>query len=99
MTFVDHHMPIAAHKIVDLITVGETLDHRHVKAAVWLALAASDATDLLLVDAEEHGQLRDPLLEKWLAVNNDQCVATALGDDIGTEHSLANAGRSNEYSD
>src|SRR5260370_15500320 len=98
MTLVDDHVPIAADEIVDVISVDETLDHRHVKAAVWFALAASDATDLLLIDAEEHCQLRDPLLEKWLAVNDDQSAATAFGDQIGAEHGLADAGRSDEHS-
>src|SRR5689334_16962913 len=98
MTLVDDHMPIAADEIVDLIPVDETLDHRDVKGTVRIALAASDAANPLLVDAEEHRQLCDPLLEQWLAVDHDQRAAGALGNEEGSEHRLSDSGWSDEHS-
>jgi hypothetical protein len=59
-------VPIAGDQVVDLLLANETLDHRHIDAIVGFAFAASDTADLLFVDAEEHRQLCNPLLEERL---------------------------------
>ena len=90
------YVTVLGDQLVDIVPLDEALDHGDVEGAVVLAMATTDPADLLLVDVEEHGELCDPLLEQWLAVNQNQGVAPARYDQVGAEHSLANAGGSNE---
>src|SRR5580658_9615974 len=98
MALVNNYVPIAADEIVYLILVDKTLDHRHIEPTVWLALTAADATNVLLVDAQKHCQLCDPLCKKWPPVDDDQGASRALGNEIGSEHGLSDSRRPNEHS-
>ena len=46
---------------------------------------------------KEHCELRDPLIEEWLPVHEDERAARALRDQIGSENGLADAGRGDKY--
>src|SRR5581483_8936543 len=90
-------VPVASDDLVYRIPPNETLDHCHVQSAVQFALTAANATDLLLIETQEHGELCDPLVKEWLAVDDDQSAAPTFADQIRAEHRLADTGRSDEH--
>jgi hypothetical protein len=92
-------VPVARNPIVNRSLADKALNHGYVESAVGSAFAATDLTDAALIDAEEHRQLRDPLVEERLPVNEDQYATRTLRDQVGAEYRLANAGRTNENAD
>src|SRR5438093_10926286 len=91
VAFVHDHVPIRGHDIVYSVLSYDALDHGDVEPAVGLALATSYLTHLLLVDAEEHRELRDPLVQKGPAVDEHEGTAAAFGHDPGAENRLPHA--------
>jgi len=63
MALINDNVSVAGYKVVDFVFADQTLDRCYIDQAVRFAFAASDAPDALLIDAEEHRQLRYPLLE------------------------------------
>jgi len=96
MAFIGDDMTITADSIVDPSLADQALNHRNVQAAVQTALSGTDLADVLGLDAEEQRQLRDPLVEERLAVNQNQRVPASRSDKIGPNHSLADTRRCDE---
>ena len=48
------------------------------------------------LDAEEHRELGEPLVEELLAVHEDERAPPALRHEVGAEDRLADAGRRDE---
>ena len=97
VTFVDDDVSVPGHEIIDLPLSDEALDHRHIEAAVRFTFAPAHLTHVLLIDSEEHRELRDPLVEKVLAVDEDQRAPSALRDQVGAENGLPDARRADEH--
>ena len=70
-----------------------------VQHAVRPAFPAPYSTDVLLVDAEEHRKLCDPLVEKRPTMHEDEGAAASLRDQVGAEDRLADPGRRDEDPD
>ena len=98
MAFIYDYVAVLGDQLVDIVPLDEALDHRDVEGAVVFAMAAADPADLPFIDVEEHGQLRDPLLKQWLAMDQNQGVTCPRSDQVRAEYSLANAGWSNKDS-
>src|SRR5439155_18226980 len=77
----------------------ETLDHRHVQPAVGSVLAGTNLADGFRSEAQEHGQLGNPLIKERLPVDQDACAARSGGDQIGTDDSLADTRRCDQDAD
>ena len=75
VALVDDDLAIAGHEVVDGFLAHEALDHRDVDSAGGLPLSGADLPDLLLVDSQEHGELRAPLVEQRFPVHQDQRAA------------------------
>ena len=97
MTFIDNDVSVAGDEIIDVVVVIETLNHCDIEAAVGLAFPAPDLTDLFCVYTKEDRQLRDPLLEERLTMDQDQSIAGALRDEIGPKDRLPDARRSSKH--
>ncbi len=97
MTFIDNDVSVAGDEVIDVVVVIETLNHCDIEAAVGLALPAPDLTDLFCIYTKEDCQLRDPLLEERLTMDQDQSIAGALRDEIGPKDRLPDARRSNKH--
>ena len=70
-----------------------------VQRAVRPAFSPPDSTDVLLVDAEEHRKLCDPLVEVRPPVHEDEGAAAPLGDEVRSQDGLADSGRRDEDAD
>jgi hypothetical protein len=97
MALIDNYMAVAGNQVVDYSFADEALNHGHVEMAVGSALTAADLADCALIDTEEHRELRYPLVEERLPVNKDQRATRSLSDQVRSQDSLANAGRSNKH--
>ena len=64
-----------------------------------LALAAADDADLLLRDAQELRELRDPLVEERLSVDQHERRDSTFRDQVGGEDGLARPGRRDDDAD
>ena len=93
VAFIDDDVTVRSNEIVDSFLTDEALHHRHIKLSVRLALTTADLPDVLLVDIEEHCQLRLPLLEQRLSVHEDERAARTLRDEVRAKNGLPNARR------
>ena len=91
MALVDDHLTVAGDEIGDGVLAHEALDHRDVDAARGRALRTSDLPDLLSIEAEEQRELRQPLIEKGLSMDEDQRAARSRCDEVRADHRLADA--------
>ena len=57
---------------------------------------APDLPYRLLLDAEEHGELGDPLIEERPAMRQDERAPASFGDEVGAENGLADPGGRHE---
>lgn len=96
VALVDDDVPVLPNEFIDGVLVNQTLDHRDIEASVGLPLSCADLADVLRVEPEEDGELREPLVEERAAVDEHQRVAPALSDEVRAQHGLAHSGRRNE---
>jgi hypothetical protein len=96
VTLIDDDVTICRNAVLDGALANEALEHRHVKPAGGPAAATPDPPDLGRRHAEEERELRHPLFEERLAVNEDEGAATASRGQEGTDHRLPEARRSHE---
>jgi hypothetical protein len=75
------------------------LDHRYSELAVRGVLAGADLADGLGRETQEHGQLRNPLVEERLAVDQHEGASRSRRDQIRADDSLAHARRRDEHTD
>src|ERR1017187_85901 len=99
MALVNDDLSIAGDEIINRILPNKALNHRDVEATVWFALATSDLSDFLLVDAKEYCELRHPLSKERLSMHEDQCAASTAGDYIGSKDRLSDPRRRHEDPD
>ena len=99
VTLIDNYVAVGRHQIVDAVQPDETLDHRHVQAAVGGVLPGANLADGLGSEPEEHGQLGNPLIEEWLPVDQDECAARSGCDQIGADDGLADTRRRDQDAD
>lgn len=72
VTFIDDHNAVGTCQIFDVLASSEALDDGDVDDAGQLCLAAPELTDLLGVAAQVGREPLPPLLNKRLAVDDDQ---------------------------
>jgi len=96
MTLVDQHVTVLRDAVVDLAATHQALDHRDVEAPVEPGAPAAEGANRPQVEAEEAGELRDPLVPQGFAMNEHQRVASAGGDEIRADDGLPAAGRRHE---
>jgi hypothetical protein len=99
VTLIDNYVAVCRHQIIDAVQPDETLDHRHVQAAVGGVLPGTNLTDGFGSEPEEHGQLGNPLIQERLPVDQDECAARSGGDQIGTDNGLADTRRRDQDAD
>jgi len=98
VALVDYDLAVGAHGRIDPALPHQALDHRDVEPTVRGPLPRADPTDLPRPEAQEHGELRHPLLEQGPAVHQDERAAAAGCDEPGRDRGLSGSGRSDEDS-
>jgi hypothetical protein len=96
VALVDDDVAVVRDEFVDLVVADEALDHGHVDPTRHAALPAPDLADRFRLHAEEHGELRPPLIEQGLAVDQDQRAAPASLREVGADHRLPSSRGSDE---
>ena len=99
VALVDDHMAVRRDEVVDAPQAHETLDHRHIQAPSECMLAGADLADSLGGEAEEHGQLGNPLIEERLTVDQHERAPGSRCDQIRANYGLAHAWRRDEQTD
>src|SRR4051812_1216581 len=99
VALVDDHVPIACDAVIHLSFADEALDHRHVESASGPTLPAAGHPDTLLLDSEEHRELRHPLIEQRLSVYQHERIAGALRDQVCAQDGLPDSRRRHEDTD
>jgi hypothetical protein len=99
VALVDDNVTIPCDQVVDRSLADEALDHGDVQPSRRGTLARADLPDRLGVDAEKHGQLRDPLIQERLPMDQDQRRPGAGRDEVGPDDGLADARRRHENPD
>ncbi len=69
MALVNDDVTVARDEILHLVAPDETLEHGDIELSSRLVPSGADPADLGGRDAEEDGELSDPLLEQWTAVD------------------------------
>ncbi len=90
---------IRRHEVVNASSAHDALDHRDVEATVRLAPATADLAHLLLTDAQEHGELSDPLVEEWPPVDEHEGAPASPRHQVRPEGGLSDPGRCDEDAD
>jgi hypothetical protein len=96
VALVDHDLPVGMHDVVDLPLSHEALDQGDVEATVGSPLSAAELPDLLRLEAQEHAQLRDPLVQERPAMHQNQCAAAAFRDEPRPDRRLSGSWRRDE---
>lgn len=99
MALIHDDMAVLGHEIVDLVIAQQALDHRDVDPPREPTLPASDSPDGLLLHIEKERQLRDPLIEKRLAVHEHERAPSALGHEEDPGDRLADPRWRDEHAD
>lgn len=99
MALVDDHMPVRRDQVVNMAYTHEALDHRHIELAIRGVLAGADLADRLGRETQEHGQLRSPLIEARLAVDQHEGTSGSRCDQICADDGLAHARQRDEHTD
>ena len=93
VAFVHHHVTVVRDAVVHLPIPDQALNHGDVDPALELLATAAQTTDLTFRNVEKLAQPVAPLLHELLAVNKDQGVDAALGDQPGGDDCLSECGR------
>jgi hypothetical protein len=97
VALVDDHVAVVCGQLIDRAVADQALDHGHVDPAGDTALPAPDLPDRLRLHAEEHRELRPPLIEQRLAVDQHQRAAPASRGEVGTHDRLTCSRRRHEH--
>ena len=93
VAFVHHHVAVVRDAVVHLPVPDQALNHGDVDPALELLATAAQTTDLTFRNVEKLAQPVAPLLHELLAVNENQGVDAALGDQPGGDDRLSECGR------
>ena len=93
VAFVHHYVAVVRDAVVHLPVPDQALNHGDVDPAPELPAASAETADLRFRDVEKLTQPVGPLLHELLAVNENQGVDAALGDQPGGDHRLSECGR------
>ncbi len=99
VALIDDHLTVVCDDIFDLLLPDEALDHCHVQFAIAGLLACSDLADLLRLDAEEQGELCQPLVQERSPMHQDKRAASSLRHEVRANNRFTDAGRRHEHSD
>src|SRR5881628_1603911 len=91
VALVRDHVPVRGHNVVYSVLADHALDHGDVESAITLVLATPYLTHLSFVDAEEHRELGDPLVQEWSTVDEHEGAAAAFGHEPGAENRFPHA--------
>ena len=97
VALVNHEMAVTGHQVVDLAPAHQALDHAHIDDAARPARAAADPPDGRRGQIEERAETGEPLVHQLAAVNEDEGIGPARGDDRGRHHRLAEPGRGRQH--
>ncbi len=96
VAFVDDEVAVVGDAVVHGAFANEALDEGDVEGAGEFAASAAQATNGFCGQVEEGGEAFEPLLHELLAVNKDEGIHSAPGDEPGGEDGLAEGGRGGE---
>ncbi len=74
-------MTIVHHTLIDVVITYQTLNHRHIDFTSEPLLSAAHRADCGRLDVEKCPKLLDPLIEQLSAMDQDQDVAGAGGNE------------------
>ncbi len=89
VAFVDHEMAVSGHQVVDLASAPQALDHPDIDDAARLTHVAADPTDGGGRQIGERPETGEPLVHQQAAVNRDEGLGPARGNDGCRDHRLA----------
>jgi hypothetical protein len=95
MTLIDHDEAVSMKQFSWPFAAGDALDHRNVDDTGLHVLASADRPDLTGLESEVFVEAVTPLLEKRLAIDENERRTVVMGDDRTSHHRLAGPGRSN----
>jgi hypothetical protein len=84
-----HDVPITSHKVCHAAEANQALHHRDVDLSRKSVFPRANLTYLFRRLAKEQCKLRNPLIEKWLAVNENECIPTSHSYEISPDDGLA----------
>ena len=93
VALVHHHVAVVRDAVVHLPVPDQALNRGDVDPALELLATAAQTTDLAFRNVEELAQPVGPLLHELLAVNENQGVDAALGDQPRGDDRLSECGR------
>ncbi len=96
VALIHDHLPVVGHEIADAFAPRQALDHGHIDAARGLSLPASDLADVPGPKPQKGLEARPPLVQQWLAMDEDEGVHTPRGDHPGPQHGFSRARRGDE---
>jgi len=82
-------VPITSHKVCHAAEANQALHHRDVDFSRKSVFPRADLTYLLRRFAKEQRKLRNPLIEKRLAVNENECIPTSHCYEVSPNDGLA----------
>ena len=97
VAFIHDHVAVVRDAVVHLPVPDQALNHGDVDPAPELLASAAQTTDLAFRNAEKLAQPVAPLLHELLAVNENQGVDAAVGDQPGGDDRLSECGRRGQY--
>ncbi|MBM3266978.1 MAG: helix-turn-helix domain-containing protein [Candidatus Sericytochromatia bacterium] len=89
VALIHDHEAVVRYPVVHSSAAFETPDARNVEPAVRGALPPADLALLIKLDSEEHRELRFPLVNKLLSMDQDQGVHLPLSDHVDAYEGLA----------
>ena len=89
VTLIYHNVPIARHSVRDTGLSHQALDHRNVDKTSRPIPPRANLTYLLWFLAKKERELSNPLIEKRLAVDENQRVSASHSDQVDSHYRLA----------
>jgi hypothetical protein len=89
MTLIHNHMPVAGYQVCHPLPTNQALHHGNVHLAGRFQLSRADPADSLWIQAEEHRELCNPLVEDRFSVDKNKGRKPPHGDKHRADDRLA----------
>src|SRR3989304_1875779 len=99
MALVDDDLPVVRHDVLHRALADQALDHCDAQPAIPGLLPSSNLAYPPRVNAQEQGELCQPLVEKRAPVDQDQRAAAAFRDQVRANDGFAYTGWGDEDAD
>ena len=71
VTLIHDNVAIVRYQITHVLFTHQALDHGHIKPAIRFAFASPNPSNVLGIELKKKCNLIDPLIQQWLAVDQD----------------------------